>query len=178
MNTLAASLEGHLFDDVLRMAEQDIRLNGLGIRKVLFIKGYIAGIYLPQKANSYSRIANMPGPKRLQIKMLRSATATDFIDAMVAGIRQNSDAGELDAIAAQVEQLKRAMLLSHAVAAGDLIQFDYLPGEGTVLRINGVTRSPALAGADFYNAILKIFIGPYPVDNGLKQGLLGESNAL
>jgi len=104
-------------------------------------------------------------------------TATDFIDAMVGGIRENSDAQEVEAIAPQVEQLKRAMLLTHAVAAGDTIQFDYLPSEGTVLRINGVARSPAIAGTGFYNAILKIFIGPHPVDNGLKQGLLGDPSA-
>lgn len=176
--SLAATLEGHLFEDVLRLAEQDVQLNGLGVRKVLFIKGYIAGIYLAQKANSYGRIASMPGPKRLQIKMLRSATATDFIDAMVDGIQRNTDPTEMDAIGMQIEQIKRAMLLSNTVANGDVIQFDYLPGEGTVLRINGAVRSQPLVGVDFYNAILKIFIGPHPVDKGLKQGLLGGANAL
>lgn len=177
-DTQAATLEGHSFDDVLRVAEQDIRLNGLGVRKVLFIRGYIAGIYLPQKATSYSRIASMPGPKRLYIKMLRAATASDFIDAMLGGIQQNSDAQELASIAPQIEQLKRAMQMSQAVAAGDTIQFDYLPSEGTLLSINGVVRSAAITGTTFYNAILKIFIGSHPVDNDLKQGLLGELKAL
>jgi len=32
----------------------------------------------------------------------------------------------------------------------------------------------AIAGQDFYNALLEIFVGDDPVDTRLKKGLLGQ----
>ena len=43
------------------------------------------------------------------------------------------------------------------------------------LSVNGQPRGEPFAGEAFYGAILKIFIGPDPVDEKLKAGLLGQA---
>jgi hypothetical protein len=40
---------------------------------------------------------------------------------------------------------------------------------------NGRQVGAAIPGADFYSALLLVFIGQKPVDDKLKQGLLGQS---
>ena len=55
---------------------------------------------------------------------------------------------------------------------GDALDVDYLPGQGTLLRFNGKAMGVPIPGDDFYQTLLKIFIGDRPVDNRLKEGLL------
>lgn len=169
----AAALEGQSFDDRIRIANTELHLNGLGLRGALMIKGYVAGLYLPAKASSLLDIAAGAGPKRLQLRMMRSATPADFVDALVGGIRKNSSAAELQQLDDRIGQLSRAIQAAGAARKGDVVNFDFVPDAGTTLTLNGTLLGQPITGADFYTAILKIFIGDHPVDRKLKQGLLG-----
>ena len=62
----AASLEGQHFEDQIRLGDTTLLLNGLGLRGVMFIKGYVAGLYLPVRSSSLAEITGNTGPKRLQ----------------------------------------------------------------------------------------------------------------
>ncbi len=170
----AATLQGQRFDDRVRIATQELTLNGLGLRSILFIKVYVAGLYLHEKATTFGVIANMPGAKRLQLRMLRNADADDFIEALVEGIEENSNKAELAQLSARMQQLTRTINAIGSVVAGDSINFDFVPGLGTAVTVNGVKKATVIEGADFYNAVLKIFIGENPVDDRLKAGLLGR----
>jgi hypothetical protein len=169
----AAALEGQTFDDHLRMAGTDLQLNGLGLRGVLFIKGYVAGLYLPAKASSLPVIAAQAGPKRLQLRMLRAASPAEFTDALVGGMRKNASAQELQQLDERIGQLTRAITATGGARVGDVINFDFVPETGTTLTVNGQLQGKPITGADFYLAVLKIFMGDHPVDKKLKLGLLG-----
>ena len=174
MTVAAATLEGQRFDDNTRLATQDLVLNGLGLRSILFIKVYVAGLYLPEKSTTLSAILNLQGPKRLQLRMLRKADADDFIEALVEGIEENGSKAELAQLNVRVRQLEQNIIAIGSVVAGDSVNFDFVPGIGTSLSINGIKKGTVIGGADFYNAVLKIFIGQQPVDDRLKTGLLGR----
>lgn len=169
----AAALEGQSFDDSIRMANTELHLNGLGLRGVMMVKGYVAGLYLPARASSLPDIAASSGPKRLQLRMMRGASPADFVDALVGGMRKNSSPAELQQLEDRIGQLTRAIQAAGAARKGDVVNFDYLPDAGTTLTLNGNVQGKPITGADFYTAILKIFIGDHPVDKKLKQGLLG-----
>ncbi|MBC7710725.1 MAG: chalcone isomerase family protein [Rhizobacter sp.] len=170
----AATLEGQRFEDNARLATQDLALNGLGLRSILFIKVYVAGLYLPEKKATLDAILNLQGPKRLQLRMLRKADPDDFIEALVEGIEDNSSKAELAQLNVRVRQLEQNIIAIGSVVAGDSINFDFVPGIGTSISINSVRKGTVIGGADFYNAVLKIFIGQHPVDDRLKAGLLGR----
>ncbi len=170
----AATLAGVHFDDTLMLDGQALKLNGLGIRGVLFIHGYVAGLYVTQTSHTLKSITALPGPKRLQLHMLHSASAKDFITAMEDGIRENSSAADLTGLKQRMTTLKKAIEAFGSTKPGDVIQFDYLPDKGTTLTVNGATKGDAIAGADFYSAVLKVFMGQRPVDDKLKAGLLSK----
>lgn len=170
----AASLENLYFDDSINLAGKQLRLNGLGMRAVLFIKGYVAGLYLPQKSATSEDVLAQPGPKRVQIRMLREAAPAVFNDALVSGIKKNVSEVELAALKDRMVQLERMIDAAGVTHEGDTIDMDFIPGKGLALSVNGTVQSPMIAGADFYNAVLGIFVGAHPVDARLKRGLLGQ----
>ena len=51
---------------------------------------------------------------------------------------------------------------------------DFLPEGATRLTVNNEVRGSDVAGEDFFNALLKIWIGNKPVQDDLKQALLGK----
>jgi len=170
----AATLEGLEFEDGIRLANHELRLNGLGVRKIFFIKAYVAGLYVDEKVTTLPAMVALAGPKRLQLRMLRSAGPDDFNSALVAGIRKNASEAELLRLADRVGQLEHTIERIGSTVKGDVIDLDYLPGLGTRLALNGAKQGQAIVGADFYAVILGIFIGDKPVDAMLKKGLLGQ----
>jgi hypothetical protein len=172
--TSAASLEGQTLDDRITLAARELQLNGIGLRGVLFIKAYVAGLYTPVKVTSYAELATLPGPRRLHLRMLLSAGPEDFISPMVDGIRKNTSEAEMAGLAERMEQLQRSIRAFGGTAAGDDIHFDYLPEQGTILTVNGKSSGAPIPGLDFYNAVLRVFVGDRPVDNKLKAGLLAQ----
>lgn len=170
----AATLEGQRFDDGVRLANQQLQLNGVGVRAVMFIKGYVAALYLHEKAASLQDMVEMQGAKRLQLRMLHGAAPEDFNKALASGIRKNTSEGEFTRLQARIGQLEQTILSIGGIRKGDVINFDYLPELGTTLSVNGAGKGAAIAGADFYAAVLGIFVGEHPVDPRLKRGLLGQ----
>lgn len=171
----AASLEGIHFDDTTKMANTELRLNGLGVRAVLWLKGYVAGLYLTEKTNSQDGVLQATGPKRIQIKMLIDVSSEEFRKALVNGIRNNvSPAGQL-ALQSRIEQFESAIAEVGVVKKGDTITLDFVPDKGLSLRLNERPKGGIVPGADFFNAVLSIFVGHAPVDAKLKRGLLGQA---
>ncbi|APW42484.1 hypothetical protein RS694_08010 [Rhodoferax saidenbachensis] len=169
----ASTLTGSPFESRVYLANQELRLNGMGMRKLLFIDVYAAGLYLAGKTDTPGGVAALGGPKRLQLRMLHSASPDDFIEALLPGIRRNTSPVQQAALVERLAQLERNIRVIGRTAAGDVIDFDYLPEVGTVLSVNGQVRGAAIVGVDFYAAVLSIFVGERPVDAGLKKGLLG-----
>lgn len=169
----AAVLEGVQFDDAVQLEGSELRLNGLGLRAVFVIKGYAAGLYLTERAPTTAAVLQAKGPKRLQIRMLREARPEDFNKALVSGMRRNATEAELRALSDRIDQLERIIESIGSTKKGDTINLDFIPERGMTLSMNGAIKGQAIGGADFYNALLEIFVGDHPVDAKLKKGLLG-----
>ena len=169
-----ASLEGQHFDDGARLGDADLQLNGVGLRGVFIIKAYVAGLYLTRKATTLQEVLAAPGPKRLQMRMLLGATPQDFNTALVAGIRKNASPAEMQALQERISQMERAIEGFGNTSKGDVVNLDYQPQQGMTLVVNGTVRGGPIPGADFYAAVLGIFVGDNPIDKRLRKGLLGQ----
>ncbi len=174
LSASAVTLEGIHFEDLVRIGASDLKLNGVGIRAVFIIRGYVAGLYLSNKASTPAEVLNATGPKRVLMRMLREATAEDFNKALIAGIRKNATDIELQRLQSRIDELESTIAKVGFVRKGDAISLDYEPDRGTTLEINGSLRGSPIPGADFYNSVLQIFVGEHPVDARLKKGMLGQ----
>ncbi|MBY4895480.1 chalcone isomerase family protein [Cupriavidus sp. AU9028] len=169
----AMELEGVRFDDAARVAGKELQLNGAGLRTVFIVKGYVAALYLPEKVRNAAVVLGAKGPKRLQIRPLREVESAAFIKALNEGMRENHSEAQLERFTDRLSQLEQAMGQVGTARKGDIINFDYTPDSGTIIAINGIPRGKPIPGEDFYQAVLRIFLGEKPVDRELKRGLLG-----
>ena len=170
----AAVLEGQRFDERARLDRHELQLNGLGLRAAYIFKAFVAALYLPEKTSEAQQILDQDVPRRLQLRMLLGVDSGEIKKALVRGMQKNANEAEWAALQARAAAFSRTIDAIGAVREGDTINLDYLPGQGLMLAINEVPRGPAIAGADFYQALLGIFVGPHPVDTRLKKALLGQ----
>ena len=169
-------VEGQRFAAQQRVGGSDLQLNGTGVRAVAWFKGYAAGLYVPQKAQSAEGLLAQPGAKRLQLRMLQDVPPAEFIKALRKGMDRNTPEAQHAALQERVERFAALIMDAGKVKKGDVIDLDLDPHRGLLFSLNGTLRGDAIPGADFYSALLRSFIGDKPYDERLKAGLLGRTH--
>jgi hypothetical protein len=145
-----------------------LKLNGMGVRteKILF-KAYVIALYLAEPASDANVAIRTDETKRLVFTLLRNISHQAFVDAIEAGMIRNSKA-EMPTLRARLDLLEQAV---PDLTKGEEIDLTWLPGSGTLLRCQGKTM--LIPGKDFADAVLGVWLGPNPVESGLKRLLLG-----
>jgi Chalcone isomerase-like len=166
-------IEGYDFAEQTNIAGQSIKLNGVGIRAVAWLKGYVAGLYVAQPNTNAHTLMKAGGAKRVSLVMMREADTEVFVKAVHGGIEKNLSDEQIAALDTRLQSFDAAVRGIGKVKEGDIVNLDFVPDKGLVLSFNGQTRGSPVQGKDFYEAILGIFIGDNPVDKSLKLGLLG-----
>lgn len=169
----AVEVEGVKFEPAVQVAGTTLQLNGAGIRTRAVFKVYAAGLYVPQKANSAAALLAQKGPRRVAIGMLRNVDAESFAGALNDGLKANLTEQQLAGFKAQVDALNANLKAVGEAKKGDLIHFEFTPETGTRVLVNGQPRGSAIAGDDFFAAVLRVWIGDKPVDGALKKALVG-----
>lgn len=167
---LAAECDGVKLPDSVQAGTTALTLNGMGIRKATFVKVhvYVAGFYLPAKSGSADAILRADQPWHLQLRFVRDVGASDIREAYREGF-EKAAGSSFAALKQRVDDMNAKMV---DFQKGHDLSFSHEPGKGTILNVNG-RAYPAIAGADFASALLKVFIGPEPPNEELKTGLLG-----
>jgi hypothetical protein len=60
------------------------------------------------------------------------------------------------------------------LAKGDSFFVDFVPGVGTTIVVNGKAASEPIVEPEFFKALMRIWLGPKPADDALKEALLGK----
>jgi hypothetical protein len=107
---------------------------------------------------------------------LRDLTAQQFVEALQEGMANNHSEAEMAGLKDRLKQLSDLMLAIGEAKTGTSILIDWLPASGTRLTVNGQAQGKDIAGEDFYRALLKIWLGNKPVQDDLKQALLGKAS--
>ena len=170
-----AEIEGVRLEPTAQVGAATLQLNGAGLRTRVFFKVYVAGLYVPQKATDVAALLAQKGPRRVAITMLRNVDAESFAAALQDGLRANHSEAQLAGWKTQVDALGASLKAAGEAKKGDLIHLDFTPEAGTRLIVNGQPRGSAMAGEDFFTALLRIWLGDKPADEALKKGMLGAS---
>ncbi len=166
-------MEGQKFEPTVQVGGQTLNLNGVGLRRRAIFKVYVAGLYVPQKSTNAATLINDKGARRVSLRMLRDVDAGSFIDSFNEGLKNNLTDAQLTALKPQMDALTATLKSIGEAKKGDAINFDYTPEAGTRISVNGQPRGDPIPGADFFSAVLRIWLGEKPVDESLKKGMLG-----
>ena len=165
--------EGLRFERTARVADAELLLNGTGLKGVKWFKLYLVALYLPEPARNAAEALAMAGPKRLQLRMLYDAPASEFAKAFNNGVTRNAPAADLPRLSVRMQDFGRSVTALGTVRAGDVIDLDLHPGRGLLFSVNGRPQAEPIAGDDFFAALLRAFIGERPYDARMRAGLLG-----
>ncbi len=148
-----------------------LQLNGAGIREKFFMDIYVGALYLPKKANSVSQILDMPGAKRVVMHFLyKQVKKTKLTNGWTDGFQDNNTKAQFKTLKPRLDQFNT---LFRTVKRGDVIRLDYVPAKGTQVWVND-TLAGTVSGQDFYQALLKVWLGDKPADAKLKTAMLGR----
>lgn len=171
----AVDVNGIKFEDVNKVGGKDLKLNGAGMRTKLVIKVYAAGLYLTEKSKNVADILKMDGPRRVTLVMARDISSEDLGKAFMDGINENLDKAEKAKIVGQIGKFGEMFASVDQIRKGDVLHMDWIPGTGTVCELNGKRIGEPASDINFYNAVLRIWLGEKPADRSLKPALLGEA---
>lgn len=172
----AAAIEagGVRFADRITLAGSELIANGAGVRSRFVFDVYAMALYLPTRAATAEAVTTQGGVRRIALQLLRDVSAEDFVGALKTGLQANLSPAELSALKPQIDQFGETLMSIKEVKKGTPVTIDYLPASGTRITIAGQVRGADIAGRDFYDALLKVWLGSQPVQAELKTRLLGH----
>ncbi|MEO8137207.1 MAG: chalcone isomerase family protein [Betaproteobacteria bacterium] len=173
----AATVAGVALSDSLRLTPDGplLLLNGAGERRMLLFHIYAIGLYLPQRARTMEEALAQQGQKRMLMVMLRDGiTALQVHDHVLARMADGTQPEEMAVMQPHIDELDRIIQGEKIINRGGTISLDYFPGQGTIVRVNGLLRGKPMQGENFYNALLRIWLGPGARSAPLRDALLGN----
>lgn len=169
---VAAEVAGIKFAETIKVAGKELQLNGLGTRTKLFVKVYAAGLYLENKVATVEEVMKQEGPRRVQLVMMREVSSDSFGSSFMDGINNNSDSAQKTKIVLQISKFGEMFALLEGLKKGDVLDLDWVPGQGTTCFLNGKRIGEIVPDVNFHNAVMRIWLGNKPADSTLKTKLL------
>jgi hypothetical protein len=167
------TVSGVKFPDSVDVAGQKLQLNGAGTRYKAIIKVYAAGLYLGKKADTTEAVLAAPGAKRMSITMLRDIDSSELGKLFTRGVEDNMEKSAFAKLVPGLMRMSQLFSDCKKLNAGDTFTIDWVPGTGTVIGVKCAHTEP-FKEPEFYNALLRIWLGPVPADWKLKDALLGK----
>lgn len=166
---LAKEVAGVSLPETTTVDGKTLKLNGMGLRKKVVFKVYVAGLYLETPSKDAAAVISSDQAKRMQLSVLRSLSSHQVSEAIEEGFEKNSKAH----MAALKPRLEKLETMIPNVEKGDQILLTYVPGKGTVVSAKNVEKG-VIEGKDFADALFSVWLGGNPVQEDLKKALLGD----
>ncbi|MFW2374132.1 MAG: chalcone isomerase family protein [Gammaproteobacteria bacterium] len=167
----AYTLANQQLEQIITLDDQtQLTLNGAGIRKKYFIDIYIAALYLETPTKDLNKILYSNNRIRISLFFLYDTVSAEKLrEGWLDGFIDNNAPYHL---ATMQTRLNRSLGLLQTMHSGDRLYLDYIPDQGTFLSINDASKG-FIPGRDFFQAILKIWLGEKPAYPSLKEAMLG-----
>jgi Chalcone isomerase-like len=165
----AATLADVSLPDRIEAAGQPLVLNGLGLRKKLFVKVYVGALYLPAPQKSAAGVLAGDTVRRMVLHFLYSVSPAQMCDAWNEGLADNTPNASAE-VKAGFSALCADM---ESIPSGTELVLTYTPGKGTLVEI-GSKMKGTIPGKATSDAMLNTWIGPHPAPgDDFKKAVLG-----
>ncbi len=152
-------------------ADQTLQLNGFGTRKKLFIKLYVAALYVQEKVTDANQFLEMEKASCMRLHITSSKiTSEKMIKATREGF-EKSTKGNTAPIEGEIETF--LAWLKQPIKKGDVLEFAFVPHNATHVLKNGSVLG-VIESKEFSSALFGIWIGEMPAQKDLKNKLLGN----
>ena len=165
---MAGELAGVKMPDKLAVAGHDLVLNGMGLRKILIIKVYVAGLYVPAQTKDAKAVLASDTPRAIRLELLRDVDKGRLTGGFKEGIAKNGG----PKVAAHQKHVDEFLACFGDQKKGGLILFADAAEGGLVVTIDGQVKK-IIGDREFADMVFAIWLGAEPPTADLKKGLLG-----
>jgi hypothetical protein len=171
------TVSGVKYDEAIDVRGAKLALNGAGIRYRGPFKVYTAGLYMTRKAGSTEEALAVPGAKRISLTMLRDIDSGELGKLFTRGVEDNMDKASFSKLIPGLMRMSQLFSDCKQLKTGETVTIDWVPGTGTIVGVppNCKTNTDPFKEPEFFNALLRIWLGPSPADWKLKEALLGKA---
>lgn len=161
----------------VQSGDQSLVLNGAGSRFMAsVIHVYVIALYLPENKHTVAEVLAEERSKNVTIWFLTplgvKVTSEQLLDATHKLMSENISAEELKKLDPSWKQFSAFFNAIKEFKKEDRLSVDYLPSKGMRLSMNGKELG-RIAGSEFMNAFLMVWLGAQPAQEDLKGRLLG-----
>jgi hypothetical protein len=174
----AVELEGVELAETVMAHGRKLVLNGAAVRKRGYFKADVTALYLPEKRTTPDAIFKLDGVRRIQLNILREFSSSTITRIFLSDFKQSATDEEFKRLIGPIGQIGAAYSNVKRVAKGDVVNLDWVPGQGWMASHNGKMLtgdgSFGLAIKDelAYQVYLRMYIGQAAPED-LRNGLLG-----
>ena len=161
------------FDPAMEVQGTKLQLNGAGTRYKAIFKVYDMALYTTKKVSSPAELLALQGPKRLQFTALRELPGTDLGRLFLKGMGDNSPKEQVQRHALASARLIEVFSGRSKMLPGESFAMVFVPGKGTTFYILGKPRGAPVGDDEFFQLVMKIWVGESPADSQLRDALLG-----
>jgi len=169
--TAQVTLNGITVPAKLKQDNTELILNGAGIRTKLFFKLYTSGLFVTAKSKNGNEIAAADKPTAFRLTITSGMISSENMSEAVQEGFGKSMKGNTAPLQAKINEFINTFK-KEAIKENDVFEMWYLPGVGVKTYKNGKLQS-TIAGLDFKKALFGMWLGDDPVDEDMKEDLLG-----
>lgn len=163
--------EGVTIPRTMKFENKTLQLNGAGSRSKMWMEVYIQALYLSQLSQNPKEIINDNLEMSIRIEITSALVSSGKLTrAMNTGF-EKSAGDNFNALKSKMELLKS--FLADEIKRGDVFELTYNPTDSSVWVTKNSVLKGKVPGFDFKKVFFGIWLGDNPVDEELKNSLLG-----
>jgi hypothetical protein len=163
--------EGVTIPRTMAFENKILQLNGAGSRSKMWVEVYIQALYLSQLSQNPKEIINDNLGMSIRIEITSALVSSGKLTrAMHTGF-EKSAGDNFNTLKPKMELLKS--FLSDEITKGDVFELTYNPTDSSIWVTKNGTLKGKVPGFDFKKVFFGIWLGDNPVDEELKNSLLG-----
>ena len=167
----AETINNVSIEDTAVCTGKKLTLNGAGIRKKLFIKLYVASLYVKNKISDEKQLLEMNQALCMRLHITSAKiTAEKMVKATREGFEKSTQ-NNTASISGEIETFLN--WLKQPIIKGDVFEFSFTPTDTTVVSKNNQLLGE-ISNKEFSTALFGIWLGSNPVQVDLKNKLLNN----
>jgi hypothetical protein len=165
----AEKIGGVILPDKLTLGEENLILNGGGVRKKIIIKVYSCGLYLPAINSNVTNILEAKTAISVRMHFIyKEVDQAKLIEAWNEGFVNGGFQNQF-----AVEIAKFNKMFNAPAKKGDVYDIAYLPAKGLQVIKNGIEVG-TIKSPGFRKAVFSIWLGDNSALPKLKKAMLGK----
>ncbi|HEU4790713.1 MAG TPA: chalcone isomerase family protein [Flavobacterium sp.] len=163
--------EGVTIPRTMAFENKTLQLNGAGSRSKMWVEVYIQALYLSQLSQNPKEIINDNLEMSIRIEITSALVSSGKLTRALNAGFEKSAGTEFNTLKPKMELLKS--YLAEEIKRGDVFELTYNPIDSSVWVTKNGTLKGKVPGFDFKKVFFGIWLGDNPVDEELKNSLLG-----